>query len=95
MLAPMLCAFQSCPLAPGLSHAACSPPRLSPPAARLSASRADFLSLSAAAWLSVATPAFARELTPNEQREALQAVIDKRGGLDPGEACARMTLSRL
>ncbi|KAL3904555.1 MAG: hypothetical protein SGPRY_011243 [Prymnesium sp.] len=96
MLAPMLCAFQSCPLAPGLSHAACSPPRLSPPAARLSASRADFLSLSAAAWLSVATPAFARELTPNEQREALQAVIDKRGGLDPAvEVVSSQVMAKL
>lgn len=47
--------------------------------------RAEMLRWSTAALSVMAFPAFARESTPNEQREALQAIIEQRGGLDPGK----------
>lgn len=58
--------------------------RVSCPQAALQITRADVVQTSVAALFSLSVaPAFARELTPNEQREALQALIAKRGGLDP------------
>lgn len=87
-MALLLCALPTfCPRAAvptparAASHASASQPR----ASLLGATRAELLRWSTAAALSAfGLPAVAREMTPNEQREALQAIIDKRGGLDPG-----------
>ncbi|KAL1529767.1 hypothetical protein AB1Y20_000703 [Prymnesium parvum] len=58
--------------------------RCSSPCAHLDMSRAHALRISSFALASWALPAVARELTPNEQRQALQAIVEKRGDLDPG-----------
>lgn len=69
---------------PGISPRVSVARTVSPLASLQRITRAEALKSSAAALFSLAaSPAMARELTPNEQREQLQALIAKRGGLDP------------